>query len=264
LCQGIDDISVSPEQNFPVTGCFHYDIFGHNDGYEIQSDKGEIIATPDINLTILRLYYAINIRVLGAFPMHLKLHAGCATLNGKRFIFVGDKLAGKTTLACWLICKKMSVQCDEIVLLGEDLKVISFPRPFHVKDGTLTSIPQMRKLCRHMHRYMPSTGRQVRFFDPRHAGFEWKITVGKPDTIFYLKPNHNGISKLEKIPQWQMVHNIFRQASYFSLNPGSQISTLVRLVNETNCFQLLVGDLEGAEKIIHNVINGDAVNGDIL
>ncbi|MFC1489399.1 hypothetical protein ACFL6B_06095 [Thermodesulfobacteriota bacterium] len=191
----------------------------------------------------------INYYVRAKLPELLTIHSGCATINNKRFILVGDKGVGKTTLLCKLLFSGEMVHSDEYVIL-DDSQIIPFPRKFLIKEGTLKFIPELFNICKNLRSYPSSFNGFYFFFDPTDGGYNWEITSKRMDAIFHLEPNHGEETRVESIPKWQMVEKVMLQIDNFSSEPGLQIKNLSRVVNECECFNLYLGDLDQAVKII--------------
>ena len=216
--------------------------------YAIQYQNREAAHYSDPKRTVTAVHGLINYYTRANLPKQLAIHSGCATYNNKSFLVIGEKWAGKTTLLCKLMFEGFDVHGDEYSIL-DDKKVIPYPRKFHVKEGTLNVIQEIAELCKNLTPYILDS-KKTYFMDPQTAGFEWKIAPMKPDTIFYLEPNHGRESKIYQIPGWQVIQKIIHQVDNFSLQPGQQIKDLCRFVNNASCFVLYSGDLNQAVHII--------------
>lgn len=201
---------------------------------------------------VLHLHEWVNYRIFCEMEYLPRIHSGCASFNGKRFILAGDKAAGKTTLLCRMLFDGFSVHCDEYVLFDE-LGVIPYPRKFHLKEGSLVPVPQLEPICRNLKPYPSYFGGNFFFFDPLDAGCQWIITKDRLDTIIYLQPNHGGKTDLERVPKYLMVRQIMQQIDNFLPDPKEELRNLCKLVDSASCYTLHLGSVEEASKMIKDL-----------
>jgi len=183
---------------------------------------------------------------------YVKIHAACGSVDGRRFLLVGEKGAGKTTLITRLLFDGIAAHGDEKILV-RGAKVIPTPRKFHLKAGTIPLVPELDSICKSLTSY-PGYGVRTYYFAPSDAGFEWKIRWGPIDAIFYLLPRHGGETRLEVCPKWQMAQNLMLRSSDFDANPEGQMTDLCSLINRSNNFVIHIGELNGAVKAIREIL----------
>jgi len=152
-----------------------------------------------------------------------------------------------------LLFEDFEVYGDEYSIL-DHARVIPYPRRFHIKEGTLNTVPEIAGLCKNLKPYILGY-KKTYFIDPLMAGFSWKISPMDVNTIYYLKPNRGKESKIKPIPKMQILDNIIHQIDNFSLKPGPQIKNLTRFVQNTNCYVLYSGDLNQAARLIKETLS---------
>jgi hypothetical protein len=143
---------VTAKQDFPLWGNLLFNITNKNGVYCIQHDEEDFFPPPNPDSATIYLFGLINYYVRAKLPKLLTVHSGCATLNNKRFILVGDKGVGKTTLLCKLLFSGEMVHSDEYVIL-DDCQIIPFPRKFLIKEGTLKFVPELSNICKNLKSY---------------------------------------------------------------------------------------------------------------
>ena len=245
-------IKVRAEQDTPFSGGFLIEVPKVNGRYVIVEEGETLISSTDAEWVTLYVNELVNFRLAHHMRDLLKIHAACGSLGGRRFLLAGKKGAGKTTLITRLLFEGATVHGDENVLVREE-EVIALPRNFHLKDGTAPLVPQLGSIWKKLASY-PSYGERFCFFDPSDAGFEWQITWGKVDFIFYLEPNHGGETKINICPKWLMAQNLMLRSSDFDTNPERQIGILCDLIDKSESFTIRNSDLNGAVRSIKEIL----------
>jgi hypothetical protein len=182
------------------------------------------------------------------------IHGGCGTYNGKRFILCGEKGTGKTTLLCRLLFEGVISHSDDIVFLS-DRGAEPFPGKFHVKEGTLTLVPQLRPACSRLTSYPGFSGERFYFFDPSDAGFSRPVDQGDVDVFFYLEPGRSEKTEINRCPKYVMVQKVMDLTLNLEKDPRHQIRTLCKAVNDGDCYTLHVKTIEQAVDMVKNVLS---------
>lgn len=249
----VQDIKVHAKDSFPVSGALTIEVLQKEGEYVILEQGEELVSSTDAEWVTLYLHELINFRVSWHMRELIKIHAASGSLGGKRFLLAGDKGAGKTTLVTRLLFEDASIYGDETILLrGSD--AIPFPRKFHLKEGTPSLVPQIALIYDKLTSYPAYYGGRFCFFDPTDAGFDWQITTGKLDAIFYLEPRHQERTEIEECPKWLLAQKLMLQASDFAANPESQIAQLCHVVEMTDNFIIHFGDLDRAVLLLKELL----------
>jgi hypothetical protein len=249
----LQDIKVKADEACPVSATLAIEVPKREGQYAVLERGEAVVSSPDAEWVTLYLHELINFRIAWHFRDLIKIHAASASLNGKRFLLAGDKGAGKTTLIARLLFEGAAVYGDETVLLQER-DMMPFPRKFHLKEGTLPLVPQLAPICENLTSYPAYYGGRFYFFDPRDAGFNWQITEGKAQALFYLEPCHKKKTEIESCPGWLMAQKIMLQASDFAANPEDQIGELCRVIDRSDNFIIHLGELDSAVTLIKDVL----------
>src|SRR5262245_24528703 len=206
LADALDHLLQRAHQRHPVSRCHRFDVRRSADGYRIEEDglAQGIESTPQSACYVLTS--RIHALALAALPEFTKVHAGCATWQGRRLLAVGPPEAGKTTLMTRLVYEGFAVHGDELVLLRNG-EALPYPRRFGVRAPTLRLIPQLAAS-------RPGTiGAGSVVTDPADLGFDWVIEPAPVAAVFYLVPNHGGQTSLEPCPKHIMAQRIMSQST---------------------------------------------------
>lgn len=183
----------------------------------------------------------------------IRVHAACADYNGSRFVVIGDKGAGKTTLMLKLLLARdgFQVHGDEMVLINNN-GAMPFPRRFHVKGGYSRLFKGLRSAIETSPRLLVAPSRWLYAFSPAEAGFSWDIDDKPIKAIYYLTPNHEGKTSVKQCSGLQMCQNILPLSYLSKSNEHLKIPQLCRLINNVASYHLHIGDLDRAVAIIRD------------
>ncbi len=191
--------------------------------------------------------------VTEAWAEWTRLHAGCATVAGRRALFSGDKAAGKTTLMLGLLAAGHEVHGDENVLLRGGV-TLPLPRKFHLREGTLNLIPEFASVRESLSpREHPVIG-PFRFCDPTDLGRPWNVGFAPAAAVFILEPGFGGASVVSPCPKVDLVRHLLFQTVNLSDAPGREIREISLLADAAAAFRLKVGDLAGAVREIETAL----------
>ena len=126
------------------------------------------------------------------------LHAASARIEGRRFVFLGDKGFGKTTLMLGLIAQGIPVEGDEHIVLTQ-AGAIARPRRLHIKESSLELFPAMREAIQASPSETDWMGNRVYACAPSFLGTSWEIAEGPIDHLVFVEPNFGGSSILSPL-----------------------------------------------------------------
>jgi hypothetical protein len=239
--------------DLPVEGRRVYFVEGEEDRYSID-DGHKVLACGMSRASALNwLFNDIQDRTLESMPEWSWIHAGCGDLRGRRFLVLGEKYAGKSTLMSKLLLAGIEARGDESVLMRGDV-VVPVPRKFYVREGSLPLLPELARIAARLPFVTDFSQGRVLAFDPRDAGLDWRISISSVDAIFALVRNHSGATRLEGCPKYRMAEYVMRQ-SYPSVRRGrSWVRDVCAMVDRADTYQLHIGDLEQALDAITAVL----------
>ncbi len=237
-------------QQHPVSRVHRFEIARDGARYRVTEDG--VVAPPmeTAEAAAYAVFFRSHQLALTALPEFTKVHAGCATWQGRRLVAVGAPHAGKTTLMTRLLYAGFSVHADEMVLLrgGEALP---YPRRFGVRGPTMALIPE---LAAYAPPGVPAPGTLV--VDPLRLGFEWRAEAGPVDAVVYLEPNHGGASRLEPCPKHVMAHRVMSQSTGPDSGKSDWIRDVCAMLLRSSSHVLWLGDLDQAVAAIREMLEG--------
>lgn len=223
-----------------------YEIAADEEGHRIIED-GVLpgYEAPSLMDMLNRLLMLVHAKSLSRFEGTIRIHAGYGERGGRRFIVVGDKGTGKSTLMVKLLLAGFRVTGDELVVV-RDGEAFPFPRRFHIKQGSVPLLPEMAGLFETLPWNDTTYGHKMFSFSPMDAGLEWKVDAGKIDAVFYLEPNHGGATNVEACPKLSMMEKIMPMTFLSETEDHRKIPAVCRMVDEADCYVVRNGDLHGA------------------
>lgn len=222
-----------------------FEITLNGGSYEVRKEDELVFSHEDIYEVMFSLQQNIHRESLKHVTDRVRIHGGCGEYEGNRFIVVGDKGVGKTTLMVRLLFSGFRIIGDEILLV-KDGKALPFSRRFHIKQESMQLLPELDGLIEKLPYNETSYGHKMYSFSPHDAGYEWKVDDGGVDFIFYLEPNHGGKSRLELCPKIDMVQRLMPMSFISEKEDHKKIAELCRVVDQAECYILHNGDLDGA------------------
>ena len=177
------------------------------------------------------------------------LHAACLRREQQRFLLVGSKGTGKSTLTLRLIQAGYEIEGDEHVFL-EGPQVVARPRGCRVRESSLQYLPKMAQVITSSPRYQEAWSGLFFNVDPRAFGIEWRIERGKVDCIFVLRPNHGGYSSIRSMPPSALIQSLMTETGWREAHRNTSIAHMVAVSNSARAFDLSLGDHTNALRCI--------------
>lgn len=233
-------------QRYPVSRVHHLEARRDVGGYLIVEDGVDRGAEPTVESAGYALTARMHALALAALPEFTKIHAGCASWQGRRLLAVGPPEAGKTTLMTRLIYEGFSVHGDELVLV-KDGQVLPYPRRFGVRAATVPLIPGLAAA-----RQGDSHGPLVT--DPGALGFEWIIEAAPAAAVAYLEPNHGGTSRLIPCAKYAMVQRVMSQSTPPRSGKSQWIRDVCDMLDVASTYMLMLGNLDEAVAAVREVL----------
>jgi hypothetical protein len=241
----------SAEQPVRPLRAFHYAVSGTGP-WEIR-EEGDLLERAERAEDVLSAVYrrchqrAYHFLALGGWTL---VHGAVLRAGANRLLVTGDTGTGKSTLALHMLLRGYAVEGDELALV-RDGRVVSLPRRFRVKPGTLRVVPELVGLVADAP-HVEQDGTGVRAFDPREAGYRWSLELGPVDALVLAEPNHGEGSFVREITPFGAFPRLLGQVYRVEDSPelrSRAVETISRLTRGPT-FELLLGELGEAERAL--------------
>jgi len=221
-----------------VTTRHHYRVESREDGFSITEDGRPLGAEPDADAVLAHLYWQVHKTADSQFTNAVAIHAGTGTVNGRRFLAAGPKFAGKSTLMTRLIYHGARVEGDEMAVLTDGV-VTAYPRRFHLREDSLTYLPELAALVPDLPTARGGVGERVYSLDPGIAGVEWRIERGPVGAIYFLDRGHDGATRIVPCGKVEMCRRLIPQCVAKGMAGGGLVAQVAAMVEMADCFVLI-------------------------
>lgn len=248
----LDSLVQHAAQRYPVSRSHRFEVCRAGGQYRIRENGQEGDPHADARSAVETVFWRMHLLALEALPEFTKIHAGCASWGGRRFLAIGPAQSGKTTLMTRLLYEGFAVHGDDMALLrgGE---VLAYPRRFGIRPPTVALIPQLARLASPADGSHGTVGLAL---DPSELGFDWRIEPAPVDAVFFLEPNHGGSTELQAFPKYLMAERIMSQSTPPAAGPRDWISDICAMIRRADCYLLHFGDLGVAVSMVKAALHG--------
>ena len=256
----LDGVLPSAVQDHPVSRRHRLDVREDAGGYRVREDgedRGVLGSPEDAAALVERRLHELAFEAVAGCT---KIHAGCATWEGRRFLVVGHGRAGKTTLMTRLLVDGFAVEGDEMVLV-RDGQVVAYPRRFGIRRRTLGLVPQVGALVPEIARApIPDEpdGYQIMSLDPSQLGLSWRIGTGPVDVLLLLEGRHPEPTAARSCPDQLMVQSVMAQSEPPSTGPATWVRDVCALVRGAAKYLVILGDLDSAVAVVRQCVTAPA------
>lgn len=201
------------------------------------------------------LFARLHDRAIAAMPDHIRIHAASGLAPGGMFLLVGEKFAGKTTLATHLLLEGFDIVGDELVLLRRGIAV-TFPRRFYLRYPAISLLPGLDDT-----RGAPFVNSEIQgrllAIDPQSLGKKWCIREAPVQSVFFIEPNHGSVSSIVLSSKVDMVRRVLAQSTPPSSARKDWLADLCATINAASNFVIHLGDLASATVALRRIIEPD-------
>ncbi len=241
------------EQDVPVVERCRIDVTWTGEEYRLSGGGQEDEYELSLAVAYETLFARLHDRAMANMPEHTRIHAASARGKGGLVLLVGDKLAGKSTLAAHLMLQGYDVLGDELVLLRHGAAV-TFPRRFYLRFGSMVLLPALAEQSRHApFVHAPGQGRLIAT-DPLVLGRPWRIEPAPVAAAIYLEPNHGGQSSLDRCGKVEMVRRVVAQSTPPLSGRRDWLADLCATVDHAETAILTIGNLASASAALRPIL----------
>jgi hypothetical protein len=250
FAQRLPYLAQQAEQEYPVRHQVAFDITCEEGAYVIREDGDAVAGNMTAETAFETLFRRVHERAFATVPDDIRIHAASGTHDGGMFLFVGSPMAGKTTLALYLLREGMDLMGDELVLMRNG-RAVTFPRKFYPREGSFDLLPPAD--YGGLPRVYDTDGATRVAVDPTTFGRPWRIRPLPVKAIFYLEPEFGGLSSCRPCTKVDMVRLVTEQCLPPKSNKG-WIGDLCAMVNNATTIRLAVGDLRSASIAVRRAL----------
>ncbi len=237
----LEFLDIGERQPGEVAIRHRFEVRSHAQGLTIRENGGMESEAPTPR-AVLRHLHDRFYRLAGEqFTDEVAIHAGTGVVAGRRFIVVGAKYAGKSTLMTRLLLDGAKVEGDEAVILSKDA-ITAFPRRFHVRERSLPHLSELADLIPDLPWLTDIDGNTVYGLDPGLLASEWSIESGPLDTIFFLDGSHGAETRLVECAKIDMCRLILDECLSITICGWPLIQRVNEMVRRANCYVLQNGN----------------------
>lgn len=247
----------SAVQDHPIEVVHRIEARRTPEGFRVADDTGVSLAAGTLDEANDLVDRRMHELAVAALAGHTKLHAGCGTWHGRRFLVVGAGHAGKTTLMTRLLVAGCEVEGDEFVAL-RDGAAVAYPRRFGIRRLTLSLVPEVGALRPDLATGPGSQepgGYHVLALDPAHLQKSWRIGVGAVDVVFLLGPRRQGRSACTPCPGPDAFRRLAEQSAAPENAGAPWVRHLSELLRGAHVYALDVGDLDSAATLVSECLH---------
>ena len=253
IAAALDYIAPRAEQDVALRARVAYTVLRRGDGFAIERDGASCGVVAQRAAVLGELFERIHAATLEPFADAVRVHAASGSCEGRAFLAVGPKGAGKTTLALRLLFDGWRVFGDELVLLREG-RTLAFPRKFYVKPGTVGLIPELAGISETLPAVRDARGSPILAFEPGDAGLPWRIETVRPEVVVVIEPAFANESRIDEFPRFRTVERILSQAALPGHRKGEAIQEVCAAVDRCRTFLLRLGPLDAAAAALRDVL----------
>jgi len=187
---------------------------------------------------------------------HTRIHAASGFGPRGLVLLVGEKTAGKSTLATHLLLEGFEMVGDELVLL-KDGEAITFPRNFYLRTGFADLLPKLAHPALANPPFVSSeaAGKLIAV-DPKTLGYPWSIRPAAVQALVVLQPNHGRPTQLQPCSKVEMVRQVLPQSSPPSSGRRDWLADMCKTIDGADTVVAQMGDLSSATPLFKRLITG--------
>lgn len=188
---------------------------------------------------------------LGTF---YQLHAGAVARYGRGILLPGQSGSGKTTLVTALCLNSFSPLSDDITMVDPDsCELVTFPRSFLVKEGTLQALPELKSLLRSADSLYWRESQRIWYLPREEMSAEGSTDRIRPGYLIFPRYSSGTKTELCEIGQIEALESLITKSFNFGQFKTRGIQLLSHLVRQVRSFRLIYQDIRDAVEAISSL-----------
>ena len=202
------------------------------------------------------LEWGINYAIASRMFCHLLLHAGVVERGGRAIVMPAMPGSGKSTLTAALTLRGFRLLSDEfgVVRLG-DARLLRMLRPLALKNESIDVIQRFEPTAAIGPRFPKTHKGTVAHLAPQASHVDARHEVANPALVVFPRFDPSAGVELEPVQKTRAFARLaVNSFNYHALGPDA-FEALGQLVDESSCWQLRYGDLDGAIRALGELID---------
>ncbi len=187
---------------------------------------------------------------------YLLLHAGVVERGGRAIVMPAMPGSGKSTLTAALTLRGFRLLSDEFgVVRINDSRLLRMLRPLALKNESIEVIQRFEPAAAIGPRFPKTKKGTVAHLAPLPAHVDARQEVAAPALVVFPRFDPSAGVELEPVSKTRAFARLaVNSFNYHALGPDA-FDALGRLVDESSCWQLRYGDLDGAIKALGDLLD---------
>jgi hypothetical protein len=233
----------------------HYVLSRSHDGndqpFELSLDGTRVTATPEAERLVGTLVHDLNRRALEGCA-HLALHAGGVEHGGTGVVLPAVSEAGKTTLVAGLVRAGFGYLSDEAVAIDRDtLEIHPYRKPLSIDTGAWPLFPELEP-----HADLPTDAYKTDQWQVPPAAIRPGALGGpcRVDLVVFPRYDRDAPTTLEPMRRAEALVELAKNTFGFDVQGRAALDLLAEVVRGAECFELVMGDLDGAVELVSALV----------
>jgi HprK-related kinase A len=202
------------------------------------------------------LEWGTNYALATRLYCYLLLHAGVVERGGRAIVMPALPGSGKSTLTAALSLRGFRLLSDEFgVVRMEDSRLLRMLRPVALKNESIDVIQRFEPAAVIGPRFPKTHKGTVAHLAPLASHVDARHEVAAPALVVFPRFDRTAGVELEPVKKMRAFARLaVNSFNYHALGPDA-FDALGQLVEESSCWQLRYGDLEGAIKALGDLLD---------
>jgi HprK-related kinase A len=209
-----------------------------------------------LDTTLPLLEWGTNYAIANRLICYLLLHAGVVERNGRAIVMPALPGSGKSTLTAALTLRGFRLLSDEFgVVRMEDSRLLPMLRPLALKNDSIDVIERFEPTAVIGPRFPKTHKGTVAHLAPLASHVDARHEAANPALVVFPRFDRAAGVELEPVKKTRAFARLaVNSFNYHALGPDG-FDALGQLVQESSCWQLRYGDLQGAIKALGNLLD---------
>jgi HprK-related kinase A len=223
---------------------------------ELLSDGVRDLGPFPLDTPLPLLEWGTNYAIATRLFCYLLLHAGVVERGGRAIVMPAMPGSGKSTLTAAMTLRGFRLLSDEFgVVRLEDARLLRMLRPLALKNESIDVIERFEPSAVIGPRFPKTHKGTVAHLAPQPSHVDARHEVADPALVVFPRFVPSAGVELEPVQKTRAFARLaVNSFNYHALGPDA-FDALGQLVDESSCWQLRYGDLDGAIKALGDLLD---------